>query len=125
MIRCWHGCLSEMKCKLFAYGLADATASPSFLASLKSRMVLPFWCWLTQVVLEKRSLNGCLSSTACLPSSVATQPYSVLMPNMTSHHLGQTVKIWSWACPGPILAIVLKSLSVCLMVILMFFVIMC
>jgi len=27
-------------------------------ASLKSRMVLPFWYWLTQVVLEKRPLDG-------------------------------------------------------------------
>jgi len=25
----------------------------------KPRMVLPFWYWLTQVVLEKRQLNGC------------------------------------------------------------------
>jgi len=31
------------------------------LASLKSRIVLPFWCRLTQVVLEKRPLNGRLS----------------------------------------------------------------
>jgi len=33
---------------------------PSSLASLKSRMVLPFWCRITQVVLEKRLFNGCL-----------------------------------------------------------------
>jgi len=46
------------KCKRFAYGPADASVTPSDLASLKSRMVLPFWCWLTQVVLEKRPLNG-------------------------------------------------------------------
>jgi len=45
----------------FAYGPADATATPSFLASLKSRMVLSFRCRLTQVVLEKSPLNGCLS----------------------------------------------------------------
>jgi len=32
---------------------------PSSLASSKSRMVLPYWYWLTQVVLEKRPLNGC------------------------------------------------------------------
>ena len=31
----------------------------SFLASFKSRLVLPFWYRLTQVVLEKRPLNGC------------------------------------------------------------------
>jgi len=33
-----------------------AIATPSFLASLKSRMVLPFSCWLTQDVLAKRLL---------------------------------------------------------------------
>ena len=46
------GCLSEARCRLFAYGPADATASqtPSSLASFKSRLVLPFWCRLTQVV---------------------------------------------------------------------------
>ena len=32
---------------------------PLFLASFKSRLVLPFWYWHTEVVLEKRSLNGC------------------------------------------------------------------
>ena len=33
--------------------------SPS-LASVKSRLVLPFWYWLTRVVLEKGPLNGCV-----------------------------------------------------------------
>ena len=37
--------------------------TPSSLASFKSRLVLPFWYRLTQVVLEKRSLNGCSSSS--------------------------------------------------------------
>jgi len=60
VMRCWCGCLSGMRCKWFAYGPADATTSLSSLALLKSRMVLPFWCWLTQVVLEKSPLNGCL-----------------------------------------------------------------
>jgi len=32
------------------------------LASLKSRLVAPFRCRLTQAVLEKRPLNGCLLS---------------------------------------------------------------
>jgi len=41
-------------------GPADATATPLSLASLISRMVSPFWCRLTEVVLEKRPLNGCL-----------------------------------------------------------------
>jgi len=45
-------------CRKFEF---DATATPSSLASLKSRMVWPFWCWLTQVVLAKRPPYGCLS----------------------------------------------------------------
>jgi len=41
-----------------AYGPADASSS---LASLKFR----FWCQLSQVVLEKRTLNSCLSLSWC------------------------------------------------------------
>jgi len=36
--------------------------TPSSLASFKSKLVLPFWYRLTQVVLEKRPLNECSSS---------------------------------------------------------------
>ena len=35
--------------------------TPSPLASFKSRLVLPFWYWLIEVVLEKRPLNRCSS----------------------------------------------------------------
>ena len=35
--------------------------NPSSPASFKSRLVLPFWYRLTQVVLEKRPLNRCSS----------------------------------------------------------------
>ena len=52
-----------MRCRLFAYGPADATAS------FKSRLVLRFWYRLTQVVVEKRSLNGC-SSSVCVSKFV-------------------------------------------------------
>ena len=38
----------------------------SALASFKSRLVLSFWYWLTQVVLEKRPLNRC--SVVVLPT---------------------------------------------------------
>jgi len=33
--------------------------TPSSLASFKSRLLLAFWYRLTQVVLEKRPLDGC------------------------------------------------------------------
>jgi len=63
VMRCWCGYLSGARCRLFAYGSDDATASPNptSLASFKSRLVLLFWYWLTQAVLEKRLLNGCSS----------------------------------------------------------------
>ena len=66
-MRCWCGYLRGARCRLFAYGPADATArhpkTPSSLASVNSIRVLPFQYWLTQVVLEKRPLNGCSSSS--------------------------------------------------------------
>jgi len=52
------GYLSAARCRLFAYGSADNTAIPQSLASFKSRLILPFWNRLTQVVLEKRLLNA-------------------------------------------------------------------
>jgi len=49
-----------VRCRLFAYGPADATASktPSSLASFKSLLVIPLWYWLAQVVLEKGRKTG-------------------------------------------------------------------
>ena len=67
--------------------------TPSWLASFKSRSVLPFWYWLNQVVMEKRPLNGCSSSSSirqvtpmCTPhvthgslhSQESTNPNSIL-----------------------------------------------
>jgi len=39
VVRYWHGYLSEARCKRFAYGPADATATPSSLAPVKAIMV--------------------------------------------------------------------------------------
>jgi len=52
VVRYWRGYLSGVRCKWFAYGPADATAIPSS-RSGKIQNGLPFWCRLTQVVLEK------------------------------------------------------------------------
>ena len=62
-----------MRCRLFAYGPADATAV------LKPYRFLPHlnldwfylsgtWYWPTQFVLEKRPLNGCSGSSSSLPT---------------------------------------------------------
>jgi len=47
-------------------GPAEATESqnPSYTASFKSRLVVPFWYRFSQVVLEKEALNGCSSSSS-------------------------------------------------------------
>ena len=76
------------------------------LASVKSRLVLPFWCRLTWVVQEK----GCQTGVCvyCLPS--ATGPFQSLDPlfgtvcrTMWSVlHLCQPfVSIWEHICSGP------------------------
>jgi len=51
--------------------------TPLSLASFESRLVLPFWYQLIQVVLEKRPLNGCGSSSCAV---------------YCSHHI--SVKLW-------------------------------
>jgi len=63
VVRYWHGYLSGARCKWFACGQVDATAAPSSLAPVKSRMVylsragLPRLSW-------KKPLNGCSSSSS-------------------------------------------------------------
>jgi len=43
--------------------------TPLSLASFKSKLVVPLWYRPTQVVLEKRPLNGCSSSSSSSSSS--------------------------------------------------------
>jgi len=74
----WCGYLSEARCRLFAIWSSWCHCipkHPSPLASFKSKLVLPFWYWLTQAVLEKRPLNGCHSSSIFpgLPGWVGTR----------------------------------------------------
>ena len=62
-----HGCLDISRSNesvfyfLILLWVTSYTYTPSFPTSFKSRLVLPFWYWLTQVVLEKRPLDGCSS----------------------------------------------------------------
>ena len=53
------GYLSAMGCKSYACGPADATVTPSSLASLKSRMAY-FQVPVYPGCSEKRPLNGCV-----------------------------------------------------------------
>jgi len=65
VMSCCCGYLSGARFRLFAYGPADASAIRKhrhLLASFESRLVLPFWNRLAQVVPENRPLNGCGST---------------------------------------------------------------
>ena len=75
VMRCWHGYLSGQRCKWFACGPADVTATPS---SLASRLLQPFRCRLTQVILEKRPLNACLSTVRLLVEGTAPYMYTII-----------------------------------------------
>ena len=70
VLRYWRGCLSGARCKWFARGPADATATPSSLAPVKSILV-----YLSGVSLPgcpgKRPLNGCSVVVVVVPLSVA------------------------------------------------------
>jgi len=61
VMMCWRDYLSGVRCRWFAYGPAGATTTSSSFALLKSRMVSPFWCRLTQVVLVNKPLSVCMS----------------------------------------------------------------
>ena len=62
----WLSVWSEVQivCIWFSWCHCHPKTSSS-LAPLKSRLVLPFWYWLTQAVLEKKPLNRCSSSVVC------------------------------------------------------------
>ena len=93
VVRCWHGCLSVARCKWFTYGYgpADATVTPSFLASVKCRLVQPFWCQFTQVVLEKGPLNGCLVCLCMLLSVLVLSLWNVSSDLLISYHTSEVV----------------------------------
>jgi len=65
VMRCWCGYLPGARCRLFGYGPADATASQNPIISclMQIQTGFTFLYQLTQVVLEKRPLNGCSSSS--------------------------------------------------------------
>ena len=59
-MKCWCGYLSgaQIIC-IWSSSCHCHPKTPSSLASFKSRLFLPFWYCLTQVILGKRSINWC------------------------------------------------------------------
>ena len=71
----------------------------SSLAWFKSRLVLPFWYWLTQLVLEKRPLNRCSSSSSSSMLMVVccSDAITEFMWRRWSS-LSEKVHRWWWSC---------------------------
>ena len=53
------------------------------LALFQSRLVLPFWYWLTQVVLEKRPLNWC-NNVVVVAGRAGQQQQAVTLSHISS-----------------------------------------
>ena len=73
------------------------------LASLKSRLIWPFWYRLTQVVPEKGPLNVCVRACvrACVYYGVKTFPHSVWMPMGSNCHPGdECMRTEDWVSLG-------------------------
>ena len=74
VVRYWRGYLFRARCKWFAYGPADATATQSSLAPVISRMVYLSGASYPGCP-EKRPLNRCSSSSSSSSSSSYSAPH--------------------------------------------------
>jgi len=68
MVRYWHG-ICRQPAAMICMWSSWCHCHPVISCSSKIQNGLPFWCQLTQVVLEKRPLNGCSSSSSSSSSS--------------------------------------------------------
>ena len=100
VVGCWRGYLSGARCR-FCIQPSWCHCHSLSLAPVKSRLVLPFWYWLTWVVPEKGPLSGCVCVRACVCACVC-------MLSNRSMHVTQTdwaptvlvllqpVESWRW-----------------------------
>ena len=64
-VMAWLSVCSEVQTCIWPSGFHCNSLS---LASVKSRLVLPFWYWLIRVVPDKGPLNGCVCVCVCVHS---------------------------------------------------------
>ena len=69
------------------------------LASVKSRLVLPFWYQLTRVVPDKGPLNGCVCMCVCVRACVCVCVHSLLIHHPLLHSIFSTSgNQRTWCC---------------------------
>jgi len=70
VVGCWRGYVSGARCRLAYVRSSWYHCNTLSLASVKSRLVLPFWYRLTWVVPEKGPLNVCVCVCVCVCACV-------------------------------------------------------
>jgi len=92
-MRCWCGCLSGVRCRLFAYGPADATAvpKPHQTPQFKSSLVSLSGTSLPSLV-TKRPLNGCSSGVCSLTYACDDVTSVDVLQNYMSQYYHKFVK---------------------------------
>jgi len=94
VVRCWHGYLSRVRCRL-AYGPADATAT---LASVKSRLVFTARCYASAVLAMGLCLCLCLSVSVTSRSSTKTAKRRITQT--TPHDTPGSLVFWCQRSPS-------------------------
>jgi len=107
--RCWIGGIRPLKTERWGAGVVSVWSKvqtciwPSWchcnslsLASVESRLVLPFWYPLTRVVPDKRPLNGCV---CCVRNRATTNRGNVVRAYVSSQNLGNSIDIFCLSGP--------------------------
>ena len=84
----WLSVWSEVQTCIWSSRCHCHSLSP---ASLKSRLVLPFWYWLTRVVPDKGPLNGCVCVCVCVCNTVEL---SLLCKKLISHFCYKHMRLY-------------------------------
>jgi len=89
-MRCWCGYRSAVRCRLFAYGPADATASQDSIISHFN----PDWFYLSDTVLPRlswkrgREMDVVVVKVKCSPYSITERRVPELIPVLSSQPAG-------------------------------------
>ena len=81
------------------------------LASLKSRLVLPFWYWLTRVVPDKGPLNGCVCVCCWHCWIIRRTAYAIIVLKRCNVRLSVRPSVYPFSVPEKARAAVAKPRS--------------
>jgi len=116
LMRCWRGCVCS-EVQMFCIWSSWCHWHPIISCFIKiPEWLIAFWCWIIQVVLEKRPLNGCLSVCYCyfpaLYNMYAVGAGNTVEENFSIFFLILTISKGMWAvkrCSNKILQFLTES----------------